>query len=49
MGRSVPQEGTTNLPGTTAPEGPGERELGLHLFPKLFLVVQLPNTNIWIN
>jgi hypothetical protein len=22
-----------------------ERELGLHLFPKLFLVVELPNTN----
>jgi hypothetical protein len=22
-----------------------ERELGLHLFPKLILVVELPNTN----
>jgi hypothetical protein len=26
-----------------------ERELGLHLFPKLILVVELPNTNIWTN
>jgi hypothetical protein len=27
----------------------GERELGLHLFPKLILVVELPNTNNWTN
>jgi hypothetical protein len=26
-----------------------ERELGLHLFPKLILVVELPNTNNWTN
>jgi hypothetical protein len=26
-----------------------ERELGLHLFPKQILVVELPNTNIWTN
>jgi hypothetical protein len=26
---------------------PGERKLGLHLFPKLILVVELPNTNNW--
>jgi hypothetical protein len=25
--------------------GISERELGLHLFPKLILVVELPNTN----
>jgi hypothetical protein len=29
--------------------GVRERELGLHLFPKLFLVVELPNTNNWTN
>jgi hypothetical protein len=29
--------------------GRTERELGLHLFPKLILVVELPNTNIWTN
>jgi hypothetical protein len=28
---------------------PVERELGLHLFPKLILVVELPNTNNWTN
>jgi hypothetical protein len=27
----------------------GERELGLYLFPKLILVVELPNTNNWTN
>jgi hypothetical protein len=27
----------------------GERELGLHLFSLLILVVQLPNTNNWTN
>jgi hypothetical protein len=26
-----------------------ERELGLHLFPKRILVVELPNTNNWTN
>jgi hypothetical protein len=26
-------------------KGEIERELGLHLFPKLILVVELPNTN----
>jgi hypothetical protein len=26
-----------------------ERELGLHLFPKMILVVELPNTNSWTN
>jgi hypothetical protein len=26
-----------------------ERELGLHLFPILILVVELPNTNNWTN
>jgi hypothetical protein len=26
-----------------------ERELGLHLFPKMILVVELPNTNNWTN
>jgi hypothetical protein len=26
-----------------------ERELGLHLFPKLIFVVELPNTNNWTN
>jgi hypothetical protein len=26
-----------------------ERELGLHLVPKLILVVELPNTNNWTN
>ena len=26
-----------------------ERELGLHLFPELILVVELPNTNNWTN
>jgi hypothetical protein len=26
-----------------------ERELGLYLFPKLILVVELPNTNNWTN
>jgi hypothetical protein len=30
-------------------KGEIERELGLHLFPKLILVVELPNTNIWTN
>jgi hypothetical protein len=29
--------------------GHAERELGLHLFPKLILVVELPNTNNWTN
>jgi hypothetical protein len=28
---------------------PIERELGLHLFTKLILVVELPNTNNWTN
>ena len=28
---------------------PGERELGLHLFPILILEVELPNTNNWTN
>jgi hypothetical protein len=26
-----------------------ERELGLHLIPKIILVVELPNTNNWTN
>jgi hypothetical protein len=26
-----------------------ERELGLHLVPKLILMVELPNTNNWTN
>jgi hypothetical protein len=26
-----------------------ERELGLHLVPKIILVVELPNTNNWTN
>jgi hypothetical protein len=30
-------------------KGEIERELGLHLFPKLILVVELPKTNIWTN
>jgi hypothetical protein len=30
-------------------KGEIERELGLHLFPKLILVVELPNTNNWTN
>jgi hypothetical protein len=30
-------------------KGEIERELGLYLFPKLILVVELPNTNIWTN
>jgi hypothetical protein len=29
--------------------GAVERELGLHLFPKMILVVELPNTNNWTN
>jgi hypothetical protein len=33
----------------TAGESSVERELGLHLFPKLILVVKLPNTNNWTN
>jgi hypothetical protein len=28
---------------------PSERKLGLHLFPILILVVELPNTNNWTN
>jgi hypothetical protein len=34
---------------TTAAGEETERELGLHLFPKLILVVELPNTNNWTN
>jgi hypothetical protein len=30
-------------------KGEIERELGLHLFPKLILVVELSNTNNWTN
>jgi hypothetical protein len=44
-GRSAYNEGRSGLmSGRSA-----ERELGLHLFPKLILVVELPNTNIWTN
>jgi hypothetical protein len=28
-------------------KGEIERELGLHLFPKIILMVELPNTNHW--
>jgi hypothetical protein len=37
------QRGVADIVGT------GERELGLHLFPKMILVVELPNTNNWTN
>jgi hypothetical protein len=37
------------LPGSCNDINVLERELGLHLFPKLILVVELPNTNNWTN
>jgi hypothetical protein len=48
----VPSSGGAGSPacGRGCPvQARGERELGLHLFPKLILVVELPNTNIWTN